>query len=110
MMIYPDTHLSASGIFSCDNLLVAVAEESAISCFGGNDGSLTVEVSGETAPYQYFRSNGDAKSTATELSAGMFSVNIIDAYQCFSIGYYSEPIETTASLELTGQPAAIAMG
>src|SRR5690606_31665649 len=55
-----------------------------VTCFGGNDGSATVEVSGGSPfktgnPYIYVWSNGQTTATATGLSAGEYLVTIIDA-------------------------------
>lgn len=54
-----------------------------VSCFGGNDGSLTVTVTGGAEPYQFMWSPyGGNNSTANGLSAGIFSISVLDANGC----------------------------
>lgn len=53
-----------------------------VSCNGGSDGSATVIVTGGTTPYTYLWSNGQTTSTATSLSAGLYSVTVTDAKGC----------------------------
>jgi len=52
-------------------------------CFGGNDGSLTANVTSGTTPYSYFWSpNGGTTSTINNLSTGNYSVLVSDANGC----------------------------
>lgn len=53
-----------------------------VTCFGGNDGSAMVSVSGGTAPYNYLWSNGQNSQTASGLSAGLYTVTTTDANGC----------------------------
>ncbi len=53
-----------------------------VSCFGGNDGSITVFASGGTYPYSYNWSNGDNFQTVNGLSAGNYTCVITDANNC----------------------------
>jgi len=56
-----------------------------VSCFGGNDGGATVSVTGGTTPYTYSWSpGGGSNDTATGLSAGTYTVTVIDAGGCVS--------------------------
>ncbi|MFN5909993.1 MAG: gliding motility-associated C-terminal domain-containing protein [Bacteroidota bacterium] len=70
-----------------------------VSCFGGNDGSATVNVSGGTSPYTYSWSpTGGSGATASGLSAGTYSVAVTDNLGC------------VGSVSLTvGEPTAIAI-
>ncbi|MGR6088235.1 MAG: T9SS type B sorting domain-containing protein [Arcticibacter sp.] len=56
------------------------------NCFGGNDGSATVTVSGGTSPYVYLWSNGQNGQTTNGLSAGIYTVSVTDANGCTSTG------------------------
>lgn len=102
LLLFPGIQLNASGFFNCDTLVAFVEVESEISCFGGDDGALSVEVSGGTGPYQFFWNTGDTTSVVTGLSAGMYSVNVIDANQCFTIGNFNlqQPPETPLLIEV----------
>ena len=50
-----------------------------ISCYGMQDGTLTVNASSGTAPYSYTWSNGDTLATVDSLAAGYYSVRVRDA-------------------------------
>lgn len=57
------------------------------SCAGANDGSVTANGSGGTAPYTYdFGSGYSATNTSTGLSAGAYSVTVMDDMGCTSTG------------------------
>jgi large repetitive protein len=67
-----------------------------VSCNGGNDGSVTVMVSGGTAPYTYSWSpTGGNGATAIGLSAGNYTITVTDANGCI----------TTNSVLITQPPA-----
>lgn len=53
-----------------------ISNTSNVSCFGGNDGSATVEASGGTPPYTYLWSNGQTGQTAANLTAGNYTVTV----------------------------------
>jgi len=53
-----------------------------ISTFQGNDGSITVDVSGGTEPYVYSWSNGSSASELNGLTAGTYAVTVTDANGC----------------------------
>jgi gliding motility-associated-like protein len=57
-----------------------------VSCYGFNDGSISVEVEGGTPPYQYFWLNeGNASgnlSVIQNLNEGFYSVLVTDANDC----------------------------
>ncbi|NJN41839.1 MAG: hypothetical protein HC811_06025 [Flammeovirgaceae bacterium] len=65
--------------------------KSDVSCFGGNDGSITVTVSGGTAPYEFSSNNGVSFSppsaspfTFNTLTAGGYSIVVRDANLCLT--------------------------
>ncbi len=53
-----------------------------ILCAGDTNGSATVSVSGGTPPYTYNWSNGQTGATGTGLSAGNYTVTVMDASGC----------------------------
>ena len=53
-----------------------------ISCFEGNDGSISIVASGGTEVYSYLWNTGDTVPTITDLSAGTYSAIITDSNGC----------------------------
>ncbi len=53
-----------------------------VSCNGLSDGSATVTVTGGTAPYTYLWSDGQTTATASNLTAGTYTVLVTDANNC----------------------------
>src|SRR5207253_8626089 len=51
-----------------------------VLCFGGNNGSATVTMTGGTAPFTYVWSpSGGTNATGTGLTAGTYTVTVTDA-------------------------------
>ena len=71
-----------------NTLALAVTAQTEITCFGGSDGSATVLATGGTPnstgdPYIYiWEGIGQTTATATNLSAGTYSVRVLDANGC----------------------------
>ncbi|MFB0903386.1 MAG: hypothetical protein QMB11_03310, partial [Nonlabens sp.] len=61
-----------------------ISSSTNVSCFGGNDGSATVSVSGGTSPYSYSWNTSPIQTlaTATGLKAGNYNVTVTDANGC----------------------------
>ncbi|RYY58004.1 MAG: T9SS type A sorting domain-containing protein [Chitinophagaceae bacterium] len=54
-----------------------------VTCFGANDGTATVDVTGGTAPYNYiWMPVNQMAATATNLAPGSYSCNVYDANGC----------------------------
>ena len=76
--------------------------QSNVTCFGGNDGSITVTASGGTGPYQFSNNNGTSYSpganpfTFSTLTAAGYNIRVRDANNC----------TTTATLVTLTQPAS----
>ncbi len=67
-----------------------------VSCYGGDDGSITVEAAGGTGPYSYLWDNAQTTKVITGLTPNDYSVVITDAKGCnFS---YSIPVIQPDSL------------
>lgn len=60
----------------------AITSSADVSCNGGNDGNATILVSGGNPPFTYVWNNGQITPTATNLSAGIYSVIAKDAKNC----------------------------
>jgi Secretion system C-terminal sorting domain/SprB repeat/HYR domain len=84
------TYTDASGnVGECSFEVVVLALPSVsanvvnpVSCFGGNNGSVSTAVLGGNAPFSYVWSNGQITETANNLAAGTYSVIVSDASGC----------------------------
>jgi gliding motility-associated-like protein len=78
------------------NLNVAVTSVSDVNCFGGDDGSITVNVAGGTPAYHFnWLPYGGSGSTANGLSAGTYTVTVTDLLGC-----------STSTTAVVAQPAS----
>lgn len=60
-------------------LVATVSSIQPVRCHGGNDGSISLSVSGAVAPYTFLWSNGDTTQTISDLTAGSYMVTITAA-------------------------------
>ncbi|PWV51888.1 T9SS type A sorting domain-containing protein [Chitinophaga sp. S165] len=65
-------------------LLLSVTNIGKVSCFGGNNGSLTVKASGGTLPYTYKINTGAYQNDALfgQLTAGTYDITVKDGKGC----------------------------
>lgn len=68
-----------------------------VTCFGGNNGSATVNVTTGSSPFTYLWSNAQTTSAAINLIAGNYSVLITDANGC----------TTTQTVTITQPPTGL---
>jgi gliding motility-associated-like protein len=72
-----------------------------VSCFGGSNGAATVGVAGGTGPFTYtWTPFGGAAPTATGLTAGTYTVTVLDANGCISNATTSPAITEPPALAL----------
>jgi hypothetical protein len=75
-----------------------------ISCFGGNNGGITVTPNGGTAPYQYQLNAGtfQGSNTFSNLSFGVYTINVKDANNCTATGNITltQPGPLSTSIQL----------
>ncbi len=63
----------------CSQPLAAYLEKQDVSCFGANDGVLSVLIEQGTEPFSFQWSNGQGTASVSGLEAGSYSVKVIDA-------------------------------
>lgn len=66
-------------------ILESTLTKTDLSCHNGTDGSAQVQVTGGTAPYFVSWSNGASGTTASNLTAGTYTITIQDAKNCTTI-------------------------
>ncbi len=65
--------------------LNSTATQDSVNCFGGNDGSITVNTTGGTLPYSYNRGTGaQASNIFSSLTAGTYTITVTDGNACTS--------------------------
>ena len=55
-----------------------------VSCYAGNDGTVTLNVTGGTLPYTFNWSNGATTQNISNLASGTYTVTVTDANGCFA--------------------------
>jgi len=97
---------TASGTVTQPTALSVSVSTTAISCFGGNNGTATANPTGGTAGaagYTYLWSNGQTSKTATNLSANTYTVTVTDAAGCTATasGTVTQPATLAATVSTT---------
>jgi len=86
------------------NLLIILGEPSAVSCYAGTDGSIDISVTGGTEPYLYSWSNSTSQEDLSNVSAGFYQVDVIDANGCQST--FMATVESPAVLTVASTPSS----
>lgn len=70
-----------------------------VTCYGDDDGSINLSVTGGVAPYEYLWSNGAATEDLTALVPGRYKVTVTDANGCIKTLNFSvtQPAQLIAS-------------
>lgn len=84
---------TTSAVVSEPLALAGATTASAVSCFGGNNGTAAVSITGGAVPYTYLWSNGQVNPALNNLAAGMYLATVTDANSCTTIttAIVSEP-------------------
>jgi len=80
-----------------------------VTCYGGSDGEISIEVAGGTPPYDYvWTPSGGNSDTASNLTAGVYTVRITDDNSCVIVDIFtvSEPNEILTSVSVTNPSCA----
>ena len=72
-----------------------------VTCFGGNDGSIDLTVTGTSGPWTYLWSNGFTTQDISNLTVGVYKVTVSDNIGCTAVGIDSIVIAQPADLALT---------
>lgn len=66
-------------------LMANIIQTTNVTCFNGMDGTASIGVTGGTGPYNYnWNPNGGNNANASNLAAGAYSVQVIDANGCLA--------------------------
>lgn len=73
-------------VLTCPPITVSLSATD-VNCYGGNDGTAAVTVTGGTAPYFYsWTSGGTTTQSISNLTAGPYTVTITDSEGCIKSG------------------------
>jgi predicted secreted protein len=103
------TATSNPATLTVPNTIVTTTAQSNVTCNGGNNGSATVSASGGFVPYTYsWSSSGGTAATATNLTAGTYTVTATDNIGCPTTHTVTitEPTLAASSPSITTQPAS----
>ena len=93
-----------TSIISQPNTALSVSATSTdVSCFGGNDGAIMINVVGGTPAYSYKWSGNFTGSSLNSLNPGTYNITVIDSKSCTSalVKTISQPAEITISASAT---------
>ena len=82
-------------------LLVDSVVISEVLCSGGSDGTATAYSSGGVGNYTYVWSDGQTGQTATGLSAGVYSVTVLDSNSCDRVEVFNMTEPTALASTIT---------
>ena len=74
----------SNAIIEPDELVATITSHSDVLCYGQDNGSAQVNITGGTQPYNINWSNGESGNVAQQLTAGTFTVSVVDANGCFA--------------------------
>lgn len=82
-----------------------------VSCFGGSDGTATVNAQGGTLPYTFvWVPNVSTSNTATGLTAGVYQVTVTDSAGCISSVTITVNQPTQLTVSAAVAPASVCVG
>lgn len=76
------TELATVSITQPTQIVVSPLSVTAVKCYGGNDGTVTMNAVGGSSPYTYQWSTGTSGITAGNLQAGSYTVTVTDDNGC----------------------------
>lgn len=99
--------LISTAVISEPSLMMLTTSSSVVSCSGGSNGTATVSVSGGSPGYTYSWTTNPLQTTATatNLSAGVYTVTVTDAKGCKKTG--SVTVNQNTSLTVTASASGV---
>ena len=86
------------------SVISATADVDSVSCFGGNDGLITLGISGGNGSYAFLWSDGQTTQNASGLVAGQYTVEVTDITNCqyfFTYDVYEPSTSLSATATVT---------
>lgn len=74
--------VNASVSITQGSLMTVLGTKTDISCYGANDGSIVLNVTGGSSPYTYSWSNAATSQSIANLIKGTYTVTVTDANNC----------------------------
>ncbi|MFI5219196.1 MAG: SprB repeat-containing protein [Bacteroidia bacterium] len=74
----------ASSIVNIPAPTATVILKTDVNCFGGNDGTIDVDVSNGTSPFSFLWSNGETTEDILNLTEGSYTITVTDFNLCTS--------------------------
>jgi hypothetical protein len=75
-------HVSKSYIITQPTTLFATSQTTNVSCYGMDNGTITMNTLGGSSPYSYMWSDGNTSEDRLNVTAGQYTVTITDANNC----------------------------
>ncbi len=91
---------SQSFVVAENNGIQLTASKVDVTCYGGNDGSISLNVSGGNSVYSFVWNDGNNNQNRTSLSAGNYSVTVTDGNGCFVVNNTSISQASAISIAL----------
>ncbi|MFH1321674.1 MAG: T9SS type A sorting domain-containing protein [Bacteroidota bacterium] len=94
------TNIYNRKIYTCNIFLSVTASKKNVSCYGENDGSINLTVTGGMPPYTFSWSNGATTEDISNLIPDIYTVTVTDAYTSItlSVTITEPPTALTASM------------
>jgi hypothetical protein len=101
------TQIICETITEPTSMAIATSVVNNVSCNGGADGSVNINVTGGSPSYTYFWSNGSFSQNPIQLSSGKYYVTVQDANSCQTVDsiFVSEPQPINVTLINSTNPA-----
>jgi len=93
-------------VMSAPQLVISVEQVTDVSCANGDDGSISISVTGGSGTYSYLWSNGATTQNLVAVSVGSFDVTVTDILGCQANLSTAVEVTAPAPLELLIGPTS----